>query len=250
MPLKNALQTLEIRGKNALRSLLVQGAIRAFRRAASRLDGIDSAVALAASFSYLRIQIAPAQVSSEITGLLKVLATRPPRTLLEIGAYKGGTFFLFSRVAAPDALLINLDLPATSWGQGTPAWRARLYNSFAREQQQIELVAEDSHQPATAARIQTLLAGRALDFLFIDGDHSYSGVKADYELYSPFVAPGGLIALHDIVPASTQLAFGVAQFWQELKKKEKGATSEFVADWGQGGFGIGVVRVPVLNTHN
>lgn len=161
---------------------------------------------------------------------------------MEIGAYKGGTFFLFSRVAAPDALLINLDLPPQPSGLGTQPWRARLYRSFARDQQQIVLVADDSHQPATAARIQKLLAGRTIDFLFIDGDHSYEGVKADYRLYSPFVAPGGLIAFHDIVPASKEFGFGVAEFWQELKKTE--STQEFVADWKQGGFGIGLVKKP------
>jgi hypothetical protein len=148
----------------------------------------------------------------------------------------------FPCVAAADASLINLDLPPQPSGLGTFPWRARLYRSFAREQQQIVLVADDSHQPATAARLQTVLAGRAIDALFIHGDHSYAGVKADYTLYYPFLAPGGVVAFHDIVPASPDLAFGVAEFWQELKKTE--TTVEFVADWKQGGFGIGVVKKP------
>ena len=42
--------------------------------------------------------------------------------------------------------------------------------------------------------------GEKLDFLFIDGDHSYDGVKADFEMYAPMVRPGGLIAFHDINP--------------------------------------------------
>lgn len=33
--------------------------------------------------------------------------------------------------------------------------------------------------------------------LFVDGDHSYSGVKRDVELYAPRVVPGGFIAFHD-----------------------------------------------------
>jgi predicted O-methyltransferase YrrM len=36
-----------------------------------------------------------------------------------------------------------------------------------------------------------------LDLLFIDGDHSYEGVKRDYELYVSKVKPGGLILFHD-----------------------------------------------------
>jgi len=34
-------------------------------------------------------------------------------------------------------------------------------------------------------------------FLFIDGDHSYEGVKADFEAWSPYVVVGGIVAFHD-----------------------------------------------------
>lgn len=36
-----------------------------------------------------------------------------------------------------------------------------------------------------------------IDFLFIDGDHSYEGVKADFELYSKLLTDRGIIAIHD-----------------------------------------------------
>ena len=39
-----------------------------------------------------------------------------------------------------------------------------------------------------------------IDFLFIDGDHSYEGVKSDFELYSKILTPGGLIVIHDTHP--------------------------------------------------
>ena len=57
----------------------------------------------------------------------------------------------------------------------------------------------DSHDPKTVRRLERLLAGRSIDFLLIDGDHSYEGVKRDWELYEPLVTPGGLIAFHDIL---------------------------------------------------
>jgi predicted O-methyltransferase YrrM len=41
---------------------------------------------------------------------------------------------------------------------------------------------------------------KRLDFLFIDGDHTYEGVKQDFEMYTPLVRKGGLVAMHDIVP--------------------------------------------------
>lgn len=42
------------------------------------------------------------------------------------------------------------------------------------------------------------LAGR-VDFLFIDGDHSWEGLKTDWETWSTLIAPGGVVALHDSI---------------------------------------------------
>jgi len=36
-----------------------------------------------------------------------------------------------------------------------------------------------------------------IDVLFIDGDHSYEGVKLDFELYSKLLSPKGVVILHD-----------------------------------------------------
>lgn len=39
----------------------------------------------------------------------------------------------------------------------------------------------------------------SIDLLFIDGDHSYAGVKFDFDHFSPMVQPGGLLLLHDSI---------------------------------------------------
>ena len=36
-----------------------------------------------------------------------------------------------------------------------------------------------------------------IDILFIDGDHSYEGVKTDFELYSKIMSDNGIIIIHD-----------------------------------------------------
>ena len=36
-----------------------------------------------------------------------------------------------------------------------------------------------------------------IDLLFIDGDHSYEGVKKDFELYSTILSDNGIIIIHD-----------------------------------------------------
>ncbi len=39
---------------------------------------------------------------------------------------------------------------------------------------------------------------KKIDFIFIDGDHSYEGVKKDVDLWIPKLNPGALVVMHDI----------------------------------------------------
>jgi len=73
----------------------------------------------------------------------------------------------------------------------------------------------DSRSPATVAALKAHLAGRPIDLLFIDGDHLYHAVKADFENYGPLTRH--IIALHDIshvwnpaIPEETM------RFWKEV----------------------------------
>jgi predicted O-methyltransferase YrrM len=38
---------------------------------------------------------------------------------------------------------------------------------------------------------------RPLHLVFIDGDHSYKAVKTDFEIVSPWIVEGGILAMHD-----------------------------------------------------
>ncbi len=224
--------------RNLLRPLLLPAALRALHRETAELKSLDEAIELAFRFRHLGIRFTPSQVREEISGFLKLLAQNPPKTVLEVGTEKGGTFFLLTRAAAPDAFLVTLDLPAGQMSS-YPAWREKLYRGFAQNEQRIELVRKDSHDPRTLETVRKLLGERKLDLLFIDGDHSYAGVKKDFELYSTLVAPGGTIAFHDIVDGAEASVGGVPQFWRELKTTRHHV--EFVKSWQQGGWGIGVL---------
>jgi cephalosporin hydroxylase len=116
-----------------------------------------------------------------------------------------------------------------------------MYRAFARDRQRVEMIHGDSHDPRMRDRVKRLFGDRQVDLLFIDGDHSYEGVRRDFDLYSPLVGKGGMIALHDIVPGPPVLVGDVPRFWEELKATH--TTHELVEDWGQGAFGIGVVLV-------
>ena len=100
-----------------------------------------------------------------------------------------------------------------------------------------------------ASRVKALANGAQIDFLFIDGDHSYEGATADYELFSPMVAADGLIGFHDIIPDYLERygkranadSGGVPTLWAEIKARHPNATTEFVCDYAQDGFGIGLL---------
>lgn len=221
------------------RRLSTARTIRKFRELSKEAKTIEQAVDLATSFKSLTTSIAPIQIIEEIVGLLKLVENAKPLTVLEIGTARGGTLFLFTRVAHDDALIVSVDMPHGDFGGGYPDYMAPILESFARQGQSIHLVEGDSHEDETLKEVTKLLNGRGVDFLFIDGDHKYEGVKRDFEMYSPLVSKGGMVAFHDIVPGPAIHVGGVPRFWDEIKAGR--AHKEFIRDVSQGGFGIGVL---------
>ena len=185
--------------------------------------------------------IKPWQVYSEISQLLELVDRMKPRVILEIGTANGGTLFLFSRVASEDAVIISIDLPGVNFGGGYRKWRGILYRSFALLDQRIHLLRADSHDRATLEQAKRILDGKEIDFLFIDGDHAYAGVKKDFEFYGSLVKKGGIIALHDIVLQPPELGCEVSKFWGEIKDDYD--SEEIVKDWSQNWAGIGIIYV-------
>lgn len=193
------------------------------------------------SFNFFFGLIRPMQIREEIRELLKILNKMKPKVVLEIGTANGGSLFLFSRVAANDATIISIDLPGGNFGGGYEVWRIPLYNAFKSQKQKLYLIRENSHSDITLEKIKRILNGRKIDFLFIDGDHSYEGVKKDFNMYSNLVKDGGIIALHDIVSQTSDPECQVRIFWNEIKHKYK--TKEIIYSKTQPWGGIGVIFV-------
>jgi predicted O-methyltransferase YrrM len=157
----------------------------------------------------------PIQVEEELVKLVEDVTRLRPATIVEIGTSMGGTLYLWTRLAPPDALIISVDLPGGKFGGGYSPLRTPLYRRFARERQRLHLMRANSHEPSTITELKRLLGGRAVDFLFIDGDHTYEGVKQDWEMYSPLVRPGGLVAFHDV--AGNYDDTQVKKLWDAVK---------------------------------
>lgn len=166
-------------------------------------------------FAFCEGFLEPNQVEREIAQLASDVRQLRPRNVLEIGTSMGGTLYLWTRLAEPDATIVSVDLPGGRFGGGYSGLRTGLYRRFSRGRQTLHLLRADSHAPETARRVQDLFQGQGIDFLFIDGDHTYQGVREDWETYGPLVRPGGMVAFHDV--AMNYENTEVKRLWDEIK---------------------------------
>lgn len=122
---------------------------------------------------------------------LIALAGRVPvdGVIVEIGAEFGMSASLFCKYAYHGVKIYSIDLfPHTL----LPTHQANLTAAgFGGRSKQIQ---GDSAQVGTAWQLG------GVDLLFIDGDHSYAGVKRDIAAWIPHVKPGGVVVFHDAAP--------------------------------------------------
>lgn len=177
----------------------------------------------------------------EITEFLKLLIVIEPKIILEIGTAMGGTLYLLSRFSASRATLISIDLPQAKVGDMALPTNPSFFKNIVQKKQRVALIRDDSHKFSTFQKIKKILKNGKIDVLFIDGDHTYEGVKKDFEMYKSLVKSGGLICFHDIVPGSEDRVGHVPDFWSRIRENYN--SLEIVKNWNQGGFGIGIIFV-------
>ncbi|MGH9074431.1 MAG: class I SAM-dependent methyltransferase [Acidimicrobiales bacterium] len=136
----------------------------------------------------------------------------PVGTFVEVGAWCGkSTVYLGAAAEATGAVLFSLDHhhgseenqpgwehhdprlvdPHSGRIDTLPHWRRTIVDA-GLEPTVVGLVGDS---PVVAARWRTPLA-----FCFIDGGHGEAPAWADYRGWSPHVAVGGLLAIHDVFP--------------------------------------------------
>lgn len=196
---------------------------------------------LAVDFVMRSPLIQPLQVRSEFVQLAAMIQQLKPKFAMEIGTARGGTLFALCSLSDPTATIISLDLPGGPFGGGYRWYHASIFRLFPGLTQTLHLIRGDSHEQSSKDRVEAALAGKQLDFLLIDGDHSYEGVKRDFEMYSPLVRRGGLVAFHDIADHPPKTGTEVRRFWEEIRHSFK--DEEIVADRLQGWAGIGVLTM-------
>lgn len=191
------------------------------------------------------------QVPEEFCSFLELIeahadSSKGP-TVLEIGTRFGSNLVCLAELfkelgtkTSPRLVAVDLNIvPASSACKNLPA--------------QCTFIQGDSQKEETANKVRSVLRTfnvEGFDLVFIDGDHWYAGVTRDFELYAPLVAPGGLLAFHDIRPSPSYPynAGDVYLFWAELVQKCQDPTfgfdvkAAFVHDPNQEGAGIGVLE--------
>jgi len=179
------------------------------------------------------------QIPEEIWPFAEWLWNRHPHNVLEIGVRHGGTAALWHGLCTGYVFGIDYEGP-DSLGSQTRSRHAELCREYPR----FRSILGDSHSPDTINRLDLtplkMPSERKYDFIFIDGDHSYEGVKADYLSYRPLLSDGGCIAFHDIVdtPTTRNAGQGVFRFWGELKRRHPDNWKEFCVNGEWGGIGV------------
>ncbi len=114
---------------------------------------------------------------------LEAAKRSPAPRVLEIGRAKGGSTVILAAGIGPAGKVVSVDL--------TPPGDDYLRELLARTglADRVELLVGDSRKMP--------LPEGLFDLVFIDGDHEYAGVKADWERVKTLVRPGAEVLFHD-----------------------------------------------------
>lgn len=180
------------------------------------------------------------QNKQEILSLIQLLQQNnfEPEVLIEIGTANGGNNLLLASCFPSVQLVIGIDLYVKNTMQ----------IHFYLKDKKVHCIHASSYDATTIQKVKRLIGSYKKGLIFIDGDHCYEGVKADYTGYKNLFGNGGCIAFHDIVPddflryshATPMWVGDVPIFWKELKAEVDNAI-ELIDNPEQNGLGIGVL---------
>jgi predicted O-methyltransferase YrrM len=145
-----------------------------------------------------------------------------PTTCVEIGSAQGKSTCFIGQALKRNGKgkLYAIDPhSATNWNDSASVDTYSVIQANIREagvSDQIEIVRSKSAEAAKGWN-------KKIDLIFIDGDHSYEGVKADWTLFLPHMSEFGFAVFHDTLwalrPDSkwSRADMGVPRFVEELR---------------------------------
>jgi predicted O-methyltransferase YrrM len=175
-------------GKNLVHAAVLADPGRAryasVERWPEQIEGFED---LAFLFSSNQLSHGIASLQLDEAALLYGLARRVPAgaAVAEIGRFKGGSTVITAAAMDAGAELWSYDLSSENDRELLDALRRLGLDA------RVHLVVGDSRSVE--------LPPAPLRSLFVDGDHSYEGARADYLRWRGLVAPGGNLLFHDAV---------------------------------------------------
>ena len=152
------------------------------------------------SLHYLRYRLGWAPALTQTTEAERACLRRHAqgrKRLAEIGVYHGVNTRAFREAMAPAGVLLAVDpFPRRFFGIRGYGWARRIAHrevAHSRNGRVVWLECRGEEAPRLPAAQPFL----PVDFIFIDGDHSYEGLQGDWLAWKDHVAPGGIVALHD-----------------------------------------------------
>ena len=148
-----------------------------------------------------KVRVAPGFLTEVEARSLTMMAALTPGegAIVEIGSFKGRSTVGLATIAARYGLgpVVAID-PHTAPSETCPDLEGES-TSFNEFQKNLRSAGVEAQVEAHRAFSQQVAKNwtRPIRLLWIDGDHTYAGAKSDFDLYSPFVIEGGVIAVHD-----------------------------------------------------
>lgn len=119
--------------------------------------------------------------------------TSNPLRFIEIGSYAGASLFLTWKT------LKRMNRAMAGFAV-EPGGQPQFYEVLKQVQPEVSHWRLFSHQAAEKFPQIWEKDGNQPGFIFVDGDHTYPGVKQDILNYFPLLAPGGIMMFHDYLP--------------------------------------------------
>jgi predicted O-methyltransferase YrrM len=138
---------------------------------------------------------------------LGILAACVPAagSIVEIGSFKGKSTVMLASVAreyggGPVVAIDRHEGLSYLGPQVAEEFRSETFEEFLSNIKAAGVEAEVEVQ-RRHSRDAALGWNRPIRLLWIDGDHSYKGCKEDFDLFSPYLAEGAVVAFHDALNA-------------------------------------------------
>jgi predicted O-methyltransferase YrrM len=127
---------------------------------------------------------------------------------VEIGTFMGVTAAELAKALPKDAVLFCVDPYFDGYAIQSIANRHLARQGLAGKVRMIQATAKGALESLP----------EQVDFIFVDGDHSYEGLKEDWEIVRRILRPGGIAAFHDVNPQPQIRASceGAVQCFEEL----------------------------------